>query len=83
MAGSPSAAFQEPTDGWPGYAMQFWVPPGYDGEFYGDGAFGQHVWIDTRRNVVVAQFAAQIPGDAEESERDAAFRAIAAALQHP
>ena len=82
-AGAPNAPFQEPTAERSGYAMQFWVPPGYDGEFYGAGAFGQYVWIDTRRQVVVAQFAAQAPGDLEERERDAAFRAITAAVRAP
>jgi hypothetical protein len=80
QAGAPNAPFQEPTPDQSGYAMQFWVPPGYEGEFYGAGAFGQYVWIDTQREVVVAQFAAQMPGDAEGAERDAAFRAIVAAV---
>ena len=79
-AGVPSAPFQEPTDERSGYAMQFWVPPAYDGEFYGAGAFGQYVWVDTRRGVVIAQFAAQAPGDIDERERDAAFRAVAASV---
>ncbi len=78
--GAPNAPFQEPTADASGYAMQFWVPPGYDGEFYGAGAFGQYVWIDTRRKVVIVQFAAQAPGDTNGLERDAAFRAIASTL---
>ena len=81
MAGSPNADFQEPTADSSGYAMQFWVPRGYDGEFYGAGAFGQYLWIDMKRKVVVAQLAAQAPGDLDERERDAAFRAIAWAVQ--
>lgn len=83
LAGAPNAPFQEPTPEGPGYAMQFWVPQDYDGEFYGAGAFGQFVWIDTRRKVVIAQFAAQGPGDAEEGERDAAFRALVSAIRNP
>ncbi len=63
-----------------GYGMQFWVPLGYDGEFYGAGAFGQYLWIDARREVVVAQFAAQIPGDVEDRERNAALRALVSAI---
>jgi CubicO group peptidase (beta-lactamase class C family) len=81
MVGTPNAAFQEPTADRPGYGMQFWVPQGYDGEFYGAGAFGQYLWIDTRKEVVVAQFAAQLPGDVENRERDAALRAIVAAVR--
>ncbi|MCP4006414.1 MAG: beta-lactamase family protein [bacterium] len=81
--GTPSAPFQEPTADSSGYAMQFWVPQGYDGEFYGAGAFGQYLWIDTRRKVVVAQFAAQAPGDTEGGERNAALRAIVNAVHTP
>jgi CubicO group peptidase (beta-lactamase class C family) len=62
--------------------MQFWVPLEYDGEFYAAGAFGQYLWIDTKRKVVVAQLAAQAPEDLDEHERDAAFRAIALAVQN-
>ncbi len=80
MAGSPQAAFQEPTETRSGYAMQFWVPFGADGEFYGAGAFGQYVWIDRPRGVVIAQLAAQLPGDLDERERNAAFRALATAI---
>jgi CubicO group peptidase (beta-lactamase class C family) len=83
MVGTPNAPFQEPTADSSGYAMQFWVPQGYDGEFYGAGAFGQYLWIDTRREVLVAQFAAQLPGDVEDRERNAAFRALVGAVRSP
>ncbi len=81
--GVPNATFQEPTADSSGYGMQFWVPEGYDGEFYAAGAFGQYLWIDTRRQVVVAQFAAQLPGDVEDRERNAALRAVVSALVDP
>lgn len=83
MVGTPGASFQEPTADSSGYGMQFWVPLGYDGEFYGAGAFGQYLWIDARREVVVAQFAAQIPGDVEDRERNAALRALVSAISGP
>jgi CubicO group peptidase (beta-lactamase class C family) len=83
MVGTPNAPFQEPTAESSGYGMQFWVPQAYDGEFYGAGAFGQYLWIDTSREVVVAQFAAQLPGDVEDRERDAAFRSLVAAVRTP
>jgi hypothetical protein len=35
-----------------------------------------------KRKVVVAQLAAQAPGDLDERERDASFRAIASAVQN-
>jgi hypothetical protein len=83
MVGAPNAPFQEPTDDSSGYGMQFWLPQGYEGEFYGAGAFGQYLWIDTRREVVVAQFAAQLPGDVGDRERNAALRAIVTAISGP
>jgi len=79
-AGSPGAPFQEPTEHSSGYAMQFWVPRGHDGDFFAAGAFGQYLWIDTRRDVVIAQFASQAPGEGDEDERDAAFRSLATAI---
>jgi hypothetical protein len=83
LVGAPNAAFQEPSGSSSGYGMQFWVPAGYDGEFYGAGAFGQYLWIDSRREVVVAQFAAQLPGDIEDGERNAALRAIVSTVRTP
>jgi len=80
LVGAPNADFQEPSDDSSGYGMQFWVPHGYDGEFYGAGAFGQYLWIDTRKRVVIAQFAAQLPEDIEDRERNAALRALASAV---
>ena len=82
FAGSPSTPFQEPNEDpvaeypYSGYAMQFWVPPNYDGEFYAAGAFGQYLWIDLRSGVTVAQFASQLPRDTGPRERNAAFRAL-------
>ena len=55
-AGSPQAPFQEPTHRKLGYGYQFWVPPNYNGEFMALGAFGQVLWIDLKRDAVVAQF---------------------------
>lgn len=81
MDGPPNAPFQEPTDARSGYAMQSWVPRGYDGEFYGAGAFGQYRWIDRRRDVVLGQFASQLPGDVEEREHNPAFRVLVAAVR--
>lgn len=54
--------FQEPTiseDGEEasmGYSYQFWLPPHYDNEFVARGALGQFLWIDRRRDFVVAHF---------------------------
>ena len=39
-----------------GYSFQFWLPLDYDQEFMALGAFGQYLWIDRKRDFVVAQF---------------------------
>ena len=55
------AAFQEPHEDEEGrlregYSFQFWLPENYDQEFIAAGTFGQYLWIDRKRNFVVAQF---------------------------
>jgi len=39
-----------------GYGFQFWLPKNYVQEFMASGALGQYLWIDRKRNFVVAQF---------------------------
>ncbi|XBQ16806.1 MAG: serine hydrolase [Oceanicaulis sp.] len=77
---APSRPFQEPgATPYPGrgYAMHFWVPEGYDGEFYAAGVYGQYVWVDTRRGVVIAQNAGDENWGEIALEAAAVFRAIA------
>lgn len=75
----PQADFQEPGERPRGYAMQWWVPKDYDGEAMALGAFGQILWVDRKRGVVVAQVAAYPNNPPTEAEENAVFRAIAAA----
>jgi len=75
----PSAPFQEPGDKPRGYAMQFWVPQGYQDEAMALGAFGQILWVDRKRGVVIAQIAANDDKPPSEAEENAVFRAIAEA----
>lgn len=72
----PSAPFQEPGDKPRGYAMQFWVPNGYRDESMALGAFGQILWVDRKRGVVVAQIAANDDKPPSEAEENAVFRAV-------
>jgi len=72
----PAAPFQEPGDKPRGYAMQFWAPQGYRDEAMALGAFGQILWVDRRRGVVVAQLAANDDKPPSEAEVNAVFRAI-------
>jgi hypothetical protein len=41
------------------------------------GAFGQILWVDRRRGIVVAQIAANDDAPPSEAEENAVFRAIA------
>lgn len=86
----PNAAYQEPgynQDRYPdaGYSRQFWIPKDYDGEFYAAGAFGQYIWVDVERDVVVAQTAAEewdveFSTTVSSAEKFRVWRSIAAAV---
>jgi CubicO group peptidase (beta-lactamase class C family) len=81
MVSIPSMPFMEPGAGnYPGrgYGLHFWVPENYDGEFFAAGVYGQYVWIDRRRNVVVAMNAGDPTWGQRGDEARAALRAIAA-----
>jgi CubicO group peptidase (beta-lactamase class C family) len=76
----PNAPFQEPGAtryGGRGYALHFWVPEGYNGEFFAAGVYGQYVWVDTLRGVVIAQNAGDENWGEISSEAYAVFRAVA------
>ncbi|MCC5994984.1 MAG: serine hydrolase [Oceanicaulis sp.] len=80
MAGRPNAPFQEPgATPYPGrgYGLHVWAPEGYDGEFFAAGVFGQYIWVDRRRGVVIAQNAGDPVWDTRYAEAAAVFRAIA------
>ena len=49
-----------------GYSFQFWLPANYDQEFMASGAFRQYLWIDRKREFVVAQFS--IGGELDNPE---------------
>jgi len=80
MASRPNAPFQEPgATPYPGrgYGLHVWVPEDYEGEFYAAGVFGQYIWVDRRRGVVIALNAGD-PGFAQRYfESAAVLRAIA------
>ncbi|KIN60205.1 6-aminohexanoate-dimer hydrolase [Sulfitobacter noctilucae] len=73
-----------PTDpGAIGYGYQWWIPVGSaPGEYMGRGIYGQYVYVDTSRGVVIASNAAdrrfRDPGVAEQNIE--IFRAIAQSL---
>ena len=68
------------------YGYQWWLPrDGAEGEVFGRGVYGQYLWIDRARNVVIALNAAnrdfRSPG--VNRANIAMFRAIVAGLTSP
>jgi CubicO group peptidase (beta-lactamase class C family) len=75
----PNEPFQEPgATPYPGrgYALHFWVPEGYDGEFYAAGVFGQYIWVDRLRGVVIAWNSGDADWGPRNAEQTAVLRAI-------
>ncbi len=60
-----------------GYGLHFWLPPGADEEFYAAGFNGQYIWIDRKRNIVIARTAADPDNAARAPEMVTVMRAIA------
>ena len=77
----PNEPFQEPgATPYPGrgYALHFWTPQDYDQEFYAAGVFGQYIWVDRARGVVIAWNSGDADWAGKTAEQTAVFRAIAA-----
>lgn len=59
---TPDAPYLKPKPGGPeggyGYAYQWWVPPGNDGVFMGLGIYGQCIYVNPTRHVVIVQTSA-------------------------
>ena len=87
QATRPNAPFQEPGPdavyAHRGYGLHFWVPEGYDGEYFMAGVYGQYVWVDERRNIVIARTAADTEWGGRTAESIAAMRALAAHFGDP
>lgn len=64
-----------------GYAYQWWIPQGEEGEFMAIGVYGQFIYVNPARQVVIAKNSAYADynrdGTRMEYESLAAFRAIA------
>ncbi len=69
-----------PSPGYDGYGYYWWLFG--DGIYGGIGIFGQMIWIDPARNIVIAQHGAwpQATGEALRNHRAAFFAALADAL---
>ena len=64
-----------------GYAYQFWIPQGEEGEFMAIGVYGQFIYVNPMRQVVIAKNSAyinyKVDGELMEYEAIEAFLAIA------
>ncbi|WP_109261229.1 serine hydrolase domain-containing protein [Hyphobacterium indicum] len=80
MATRANAPFQEADATYPlrGYGLHFWFPETDRGEFFAAGIYGQYIWVDPSRNLVISRFAADPQWGPNTAETFAAFRAIAA-----
>lgn len=68
-----------------GYAYQWWVPKGDEGEFSAIGVYGQFIYVNPTRRVVIAKNSAYVDynkdGTQMEYQSIEAFRAIARAMR--
>ena len=53
---APSPTSQDGFD----YGYQWWIPEGSTGEYMASGVYGQQIYIDPKRNIVIAKNAAHI-----------------------
>jgi len=59
---TPDAPYLKPKLGGPeggyGYAYQWWIPPGSDGVFEAEGIYGQCIYVNPAKHVVIVQTSA-------------------------
>ena len=66
-----------------GYGYHWWVPPAAAGEFFANGIWGQVVWVDQPRGVVIVRTAVDPAFEPHTAEMIAAMRGIARGLVLP
>ena len=82
---NPTAPHLQPGDNplsdWTfGYGYQWWVPEDPQGDFLAIGVWGQFIYVDPAREIIIVKTSADPAFDDNDHETVAAFRAIAAAL---
>ena len=83
---TPDVPYLKPKQSGPeggyGYAYQWWVPPGHDGVFMGLGIYGQCIYVNPARHVVIVQTSAwPEPGSSLlEEEQEVVLQKIAAGI---
>jgi CubicO group peptidase (beta-lactamase class C family) len=64
-------------EGWDiGYGYQWWVPAGDQGEFTAIGIFGQYIYVNPSREIVIVKTSADPLFDERDMETVAVFRSI-------
>lgn len=72
---------ENPASSWVfGYGYKWWVPEEPQGDFLAIGVWGQYVYVDPAREVVIVKTSVDPEFDDNDHETVAAFRAIAAAM---
>ena len=70
-----------PASSWVfGYGYQWWIPEDPQGDFLAIGVWGQFIYVDPVREVVIVKTSVDPEFDDNDHETVAVFRAIAAAL---
>ena len=82
---APTAPHLQPGDNpasfWTfGYGYQWWIPEDPQGDFLAIGVWGQYIYVDPSRDVVIVKTSADPLFDDNDHESVAAFRAIARAV---
>lgn len=70
-----------PASSWTfGYGYKWWVPENPQGDFLAIGVWGQFIYVDPEREVIIVKTGADPEFDDNDHETVAAFRAIAASV---
>lgn len=82
---TPEAAHLQPGDNpgssWTfGYGYKWWIPEDPQGDYTAIGVWGQYIYIDPAREVIIVKTSADPAFDDNDHESVAAFRAIARAV---
>ncbi len=61
-----------------GYQYQWWVPAGYDGEYFANGVWGQMIWVSEKTNTVIVKTSVDQAYRSHLAETFAVMRALSA-----
>lgn len=80
--GAPNPTQPNGRNGIRGYAMQFWVPQNYDGEYFANGVWGQSIWVSEKDETVIVRTAVDEKYRDHLEELFAVMRAITAKVTY-